>query len=202
MRRYRKTTDDDFAAAAAAREEGLSLQEIADRLNLPKSTVGYLLRRAELSPAGRARVQAMHAQRAAESAARAALVRQVARAWAPDDDHREALRAAARETLLRWREDELPLRRAVELVLGAALIKAWLPTAAGDVVVRVVVGVPALVEWARTPSSVYRIVERLPLLPPERRRVIWVPDVDSAPAERMRAAGAEVHGLDELRLEA
>lgn len=203
-RQRRRLTDEDAQAALLlVRGLGMSLQEAADRLALRKSSVSWLLARAE-----RRRMPLIVDEAALEDSRRRHAVQQQEAlaagrraprfAWSPDAAHRAALADAARLTHLQWRAEELVLRDAAARVLGVEQVsKAWLSTPLGDVVVRIVVDADIVLEWARTQSSMYRILERLPHLP-HGRRVVWAPDVKTTSAARARAAGAEVRDYAEL----
>ncbi len=197
----RPLTDQDRARIAELREAGLSLSAIATEVGRPRSTIQYVVEGLRLTPAGVAAVRAAQEASAAESEVRAARARRAPRAWSPDEDHREALRQAARKTLLLWRADELVLREGTERVLEVRLIKAWLETPAGDVVVRAAVEGEVLVEWARSAAAVYHLPARMAALPEEKRRVVWIPVLmtRTLTARRLRDRHVEVRVLEELR---
>jgi hypothetical protein len=115
-----------------------------------------------------------------------------------DPARREQAALRARETNLRYRSSELPLRAAVERACGEQLHKE-----AFEAYILKGCGEHFVIDWAMTPSAAALIVRRMATVKSmgdRRRRVAYIPRrcCDTKTGKRLRKLRVEVRALEDL----
>jgi len=125
--------------ARRLRRDGASLTEIAEELELGKSTIRYMVRDIKLSAKQR---EAITVRRPSPTSGQIAGTKAQRRAWGKQggraawENNREGCLTATRANLkqagLAYRQDELPVKRKLERLFGRTFRKEWIGERAVD----------------------------------------------------------------------
>jgi len=180
-------------------EGGLSLGAISDALGVPKSTVQYIVGGLKLTKDALVRLRLMRRQAAEQ---RKVFLAEHGRTYGlhywVDADHRAAAAQRARETNLRYRDGELPVRRALQDLHDCEFYKE-----AFDGVVLKACSQTLVIDWALTKATCHKLPARMAVvksLEDPRQRLAYLPRryLESVAAARLRKLRVKVHAVEDV----